>query len=129
MGLTEKLLAHYPGAAWSLSGEDYEGLDWYGPGDKPTEADLQALDEPEPVPDEVSNFQGRTILRHIGLFAEVEAAINAIPDETERAMAQDAFARGAFRRKSELIARIQSDLKISDALADDLFRQAAQITF
>jgi hypothetical protein len=33
----------YPGAEWSLSGNSYSGLVWFGPGAKPTEAELLAL--------------------------------------------------------------------------------------
>ncbi|MCO5164651.1 MAG: hypothetical protein M9939_26535 [Mesorhizobium sp.] len=44
MALSEKLSRFYPGAEWSLDGDDYSGLMWFGPGDKPTEQDLDALD-------------------------------------------------------------------------------------
>lgn len=36
------LTANYPGASWTLDGDTYAGLDWHGPGDKPTEAELDA---------------------------------------------------------------------------------------
>lgn len=43
MQIDHILMQHYPGAQWSLGGTDYTGLEWYGPGVKPTEAELTAL--------------------------------------------------------------------------------------
>ena len=34
------LTANYPDAIWSLIGDSYDGLDWIGPGDKPTQQEL-----------------------------------------------------------------------------------------
>jgi len=39
---TAVLIANYPGAQWSLNANDYDSLDWHGPGDKPTQAELDA---------------------------------------------------------------------------------------
>jgi len=36
------LTANYPAASWSLNANDYETLEWHGPGDKPTQAELDA---------------------------------------------------------------------------------------
>ena len=36
------LTAKYPDALWTLNGDTYDGLNWIGPGDKPTEAELDA---------------------------------------------------------------------------------------
>ena len=36
------LSANYPGAQWSLNANDYDTLDWQGPGNKPTQAELDA---------------------------------------------------------------------------------------
>lgn len=44
MSLVDKLTTYYPGAQWSLNGNAYEGLTWIGPGEKPTEQELAALD-------------------------------------------------------------------------------------
>lgn len=44
MTLSAKLSHYYPGAEWALNGEAYEGLTWFGPGDKPTEQELADLD-------------------------------------------------------------------------------------
>ena len=37
------LSIHYPGAQWSLNGDSYAGLNWFGPGSKPSKAELDAL--------------------------------------------------------------------------------------
>ena len=36
------LAANYPDAEWTLNGDAYDGLNWIGPGDKPTQAELDA---------------------------------------------------------------------------------------
>lgn len=36
------LTANYPGAQWSINANDYDSLDWQGPGDKPSQAELDA---------------------------------------------------------------------------------------
>jgi len=36
------ITALYPDAEWSLVGDTYDGLNWIGPGDKPTQAELDA---------------------------------------------------------------------------------------
>lgn len=44
MNIAEKLTRYYPDAQWSLNGDVYAGLIWHGPGEKPTEQELSALD-------------------------------------------------------------------------------------
>ena len=36
------LIANYAAAEWTLNGDTYDGLDWIGPGDKPSQAELDA---------------------------------------------------------------------------------------
>ena len=36
------LTANYPGAEWSISGNDYDTLEWYSASTKPTQAELDA---------------------------------------------------------------------------------------
>jgi len=36
------LIANYPGAEWSLSGNDYDGLTWLSDSPKPSQAELDA---------------------------------------------------------------------------------------
>ena len=85
------------------------------------------LNPPALAPDSVSNFQGRTALRMTGIFDAVSAAINALPDKTQRAIAQDAFDRADFDRDSDLLNQILVALGHDEAFRNDLFRQAAAI--
>ena len=41
------LLTHYPDAQWSISGNRYDTLDWYGPGAKPSLGELESWSEEE----------------------------------------------------------------------------------
>ena len=43
MDITTVLLKRYPGAEWTLNGDDYSGLTWFSKGKAPTEAELEAL--------------------------------------------------------------------------------------
>jgi hypothetical protein len=79
------------------------------------------------APRSVSNFQGRTALRLAGIFDAVQNAITAIPDPTQRAIAQDAFDRGDFDRDSEMLNQVLGQLGHDDAFRDALFAQAAAI--
>lgn len=79
------------------------------------------------VPSSVSNFQGRTALRMAGIFDAVSAAIDALPDAAQRAIAQDAFRTGDFDRDSELLNQILADLGKDVAFRDALFVQAKAI--
>ena len=51
--LTHALQALKPGAEWTLSGEDYSGLEWMDSGQQPTEQEVKAkiieLDNAEPM--------------------------------------------------------------------------------
>ena len=39
---TKILVANYPGAQWTLNGDDYDGLTWLDSTKKPTQAELDA---------------------------------------------------------------------------------------
>ena len=43
MNIAMILQAKFPGAEWSLSGENYEGLNWMSDSKKPTEKQLEKL--------------------------------------------------------------------------------------
>lgn len=87
----------------------------------------QAAREAALDPPSVSNFQGRTALRLAGIFDQVSAAIDALTDETQRAIAQDAFRRGDFDRDSALLNQILVEMGHDAAYRDALFTQAAAI--
>ena len=42
MIIADVLIADYPGCEFAISENKYENLIWFGPGDKPTEAELEA---------------------------------------------------------------------------------------
>lgn len=81
--------------------------------------------DPVAVPASVSIFQARTALRRAGIFDAAEAAVQASGD----AEIQDAWVYAtAFSRRSPTIAALASQLGLTDAQVDDLFRAAALIT-
>ena len=87
----------------------------------------QAARDAALVPASVSNFQGRTVLRIHGLFDTVQAAINAMGDPLQKAIAQDAFDRGGFERDSTLLNTVLTALGHDEAFRDALFVEAAAI--
>lgn len=84
-------------------------------------------EQPNLVPDTVSNFQGRSILVLNGLDEVVNNAINSIENETERKLAQLAWEKGSFDRNSPLLNNIMFLLGKNDNFRDQLFRDAADI--
>lgn len=61
MSVPDKMRHYYPDAAWAVHGDTYEGLMWYGPGEKPTEAELDALEWPAVTDDMVDAERDRRI--------------------------------------------------------------------
>jgi hypothetical protein len=43
MDITAVLSAKFPGAEWTLNGDEYDSLTWLSDSPKPTEAELEAL--------------------------------------------------------------------------------------
>ena len=41
--IADKLTHYFPSAQWNMTGETYASLEWFGPGDMPTEAEIDAL--------------------------------------------------------------------------------------
>ena len=89
----------------------------------------EAPPEPQPVvPDEVDRWKAHYVLTAAGLMPAVRAAIAAIEDDAERAIAELLFdQRPTIRRIGALTQRIQQDAGISDAERDALFVQAAAL--
>lgn len=86
------------------------------------------------VPAEVSNFQGRTALRHAGLFEGADTAVEAMAqqmadggDEVGAAVLREAWVKASFVRASPLVAQIALLLEVSPAGMDALFVAAAKI--
>lgn len=80
-----------------------------------------------PVPQEVSMRQARLALLGAGLLSTVQQSLDALPgDEGEAARIEWEYA-GSVTRSSELITSIGSQLGLTEAEIDNLFRTAAAI--
>lgn len=89
---------------------------------------------PPPVPEQVTNFQARTALRHAGMFEAADAALNAMAadmdaagDAIGAATIREAWAKASFMRASGLVAAVGVQLNVTPAQMDELFRAAALI--
>lgn len=107
-----------PGALRS----NYTGSEWI---ELPYTAP-EPMPEPAPeLPDEVDRWKAHFVLASAGLMPAVRAAIAAIEDDTERAVAEVLFEqRPTIRRISALTQRVQQAVGISDAERDAMFVQA-----
>ena len=76
-----------PDAQWSLRGDSLDGLTWHGPGEPPTMEELQTAwdNRPlDPLPD-AEKYQVLDWLDDHGITeADVDVALQSIPDETQR---------------------------------------------
>lgn len=80
------------------------------------------------VPQVVSMRQARLALLGAGLLDDVEAAIAAIPDPTERRAAQIEWEFGQeVNRQHGLVSMLVPALGLTDAQIDALFIQASQL--
>lgn len=95
-----------------------------------TEAEVDELTKPEPalVPTLVSRAQGKAALIQADLWADVFAAVSAIEDPAEKALAEVALHDATeYRRDSPTLAAIAAAIGIDDEQMDELFQQASQI--
>ena len=80
------------------------------------------------VPIKVTRSQARRALLLRGLFDQVQPAIDAIPDITERRLAQIEWVDAQdFERHNPLVVMIGQALGLDDAGLDDLFIFAASL--
>jgi hypothetical protein len=77
--LAIKLAHHFPGAQWSLSGDDYAGLEWLDESPKPTEAEVEALPDPPPPPRVILAGWFKAALARLGHAPMVGAAVASQP--------------------------------------------------
>ena len=83
---------------------------------------------PPPVPAEVTMRQARAVLIVRGLLPQVEAAIDAIPDATQRALARNEWERSTVvQRNRGLVVQMAGALGLSSEQIDALFIAAAAI--
>lgn len=116
----------WPGAQWTLLGNDYAGLTWLDQTvAKPTEAELSAAwgSMPSPVPQIVTRRQAKRALLAAGLLSTVETAVSGASAEVQIDWA-DAL---EFRRDNPTIAALAAALGLTSAQVDDLFRAAATL--
>ncbi|MFD1709096.1 hypothetical protein FVQ98_14490 [Ottowia sp. GY511] len=92
-----------------------------------TEAEVAAARQAR-VPHSVTRRQARQALLLAGLLDQVEPAIAAIADPTQRGLASIEWADSqAFERSRPLLIQLASALGLDSAALDNLFIQAAQL--
>ena len=87
------------------------------------------LVEPEPEPiTQVSRAQGKAALISAGLWSGVVSFVNAIPDDTQRALAEVALHdTTSWQRNSPFLSSAAEALDLTEQQLDDLFLAASQI--
>ena len=88
--------------------------------------------EPEPlppqVPQQVTRAQGKAVLIQMGLWQQVLDFVAAIPDSTQRALAEVALHDTQnWQRSSPFLNQAADALGLTPEQMDDLFRNASQI--
>jgi len=64
-----------PTSQWTLNGETYSGLEWFGPGERPTLAELEAAWDSKPADPVVVSFRSLAFaLLQAGLYEQVKTA-------------------------------------------------------
>ena len=95
-----------------------------------TPEEIAALPLPAPpqIPQQVSRAQGKAVLIQMGLWPQVVAFVAAIPDETQRALAEVALNDTQFwQRNSPFLNQAATALGITQEQMDTLFSQASQV--
>lgn len=83
---------------------------------------------PTPVPASVTRRQAKQALLLAGLLGNVQPAIDAIPDATQRAMIQIEWDDSqVFERDRPALIALGTALGLDDAALDALFTQAATL--
>ena len=78
------------------------------------------------VPQQISSGQGREALYNVGLFANVQPAIDAIQDPDTKWRVQNAWDyRPTWERQSPFVEMMAGILGLSEEQADELFIAAA----
>lgn len=93
-----------------------------------SQALIDAAYPPAPVPQSVTRRQARQALLLAGLLGNVQPAIDAIPDATQRGMAQIEWDDSQeFQRNRPILIALATALGLSSEDLDNLFRTAATL--
>jgi len=80
-----------------------------------------------PVPSKIANWQAKAILQLGGLLTDVEAAIDALPEET-KIVVEAAWVGGAdLYRNGATVAAIAASLNLDQEQVDTMFIDAAKL--
>ena len=91
-----------------------------------TPAEIEA--SKPPVPQQISSGQGREALYNVGLFANVQPAIDAIDDADAKWRVQNAWDyRPNWERQSPFVTMMAAILGLDDEQTNQLFIAAAQL--
>lgn len=119
-----------PGAAWTLYGNTYAGLQWQDSQQtKPTEEEVAAailLHEPLPVPEEVPMWAFRLALEKVEMLDPVLAFIQTLP-HTARREAETHLEYGNYIRRDHPLMSAAAQLGLDSAKVDDIFRVADEL--
>lgn len=89
---------------------------------------LLSTPTPIPVPGFLTKKQAKQALILAGLFANVQAAIDSIPNETQRLMVQVSWDDSAtFERNDPTLLMLASALGLTDEALNQLFITGAQL--
>lgn len=109
------------GKGWVLAeqagiGDTWDGTAWH------------TAESPPPVPEVVTRAQGKAALVHFGKWAAVLEFVAAIPDDTQRLLAEIALNdTQEWRRDSPFLAAAADALGLTEAQMDGLFVYAATV--
>lgn len=121
-------------AGWAYSGQgmqitfsardDARALEQIGQANAPAPSPAPTP-SPNAVPQSVPRLKARKALAFAGIFAQVQPAIDAIPDSVQRALAQVLWEDSpTFDRNDPVLIQLAQNMGLSDAAVDSLFIQA-----
>lgn len=123
MSYIDAILAKRPGAQCVVNEETGEIMEWNGPGERPTAAELStwAAAYTPPAPNSITMRQCRLRLLALGKLDDVKAAI-AQASESEKIEWEYA---AVVRRDNPIVASLMALLGADAQATDDFFRAAS----
>ena len=136
MDLSDKLAHGWPDAEWSIPGkisddpdaDEYDRLQWYGPGEKPERGEIEAIIIVPKLPP-LTARQLRLGLIAAGIsLSSVEAAIAGIEDAPDREIAKVEWEYASqFERDHPLIGQVGTALGLTDEQIDAAWLPAGDL--